>query len=44
MPQQTDEVEQEISYLFTETEIKTRKARGGKIITKTLAYDVYSVI
>ena len=44
MPQQTDEVEQEISYLFTETEVKTRKVRGGKIITKTLTYDVYSVI
>ena len=40
----SDEVEQETSYLFTETEIKTRKVRGGKIITKTLTYDVYSVI
>ena len=44
MPQQTEDVEQEISYLFTETEVKTRKVRGGKIITKTLTYDVYSVI
>ena len=30
MPQQTDEVKQKISYLFTETEVKTRKVRGGK--------------
>ena len=44
MPQQNEEIEQEISYLFTETEVKTRKVRGGKTITKTLTYDVYSVI
>lgn len=42
MNRPSEESEPEISFLFTESLIKTRKVNGEK--TKTLTYDVYSVI